>query len=180
MTLFSEGSGIKNMRDPDLFDSKSKHKKVNIVRRGEAIDLEELEKQGEKFKCVEGCHMCCEPLNITKDYWEKHKDKALYVYEVYEVDGMILPIRQYDDHCVFMEKDGCLVYDDRPIVCRIYGLDSGFECPLLNPDGTPRKRNDRRRRVREYEKALGATMYQRVLHRKRDCKLIWKEGMEWK
>lgn len=168
---------IKNLRDPDLFGSKDKFQKINIVRRGESIDLNELEKQGDAFKCINGCHLCCEPINLTKEFWNKHKDKAQLLYELWEVDGLILPLRKDDDHCVFLTTmNGCAVYDDRPIVCRIYGLDSGFECPYLKPDGTVRRRHERRRRESEHLKALKDTMYMRVRKDSRDCTLLWRKG----
>jgi Fe-S-cluster containining protein len=168
---------IKNMRDPDLFDSKLKHKQINIVRRGEPIDLEELERQGESFKCLQGCNLCCEPLNFHPNFWEKYKHLALGVDEIYEVDGLILPIREGSNKCVFLDGDkGCVVYEDRPIICRIFGLDSGIECPYYDCHGDLRKRDDRRFRVKEFRKGIRETMYKRVMNNKMDANLIWKRS----
>jgi hypothetical protein len=71
------------------------------------------------FRCIVGCHDCCGPVTAS----------ALEVGR--------LPARTEAEHtaalarldCVHLGKHGCEVYDERPLVCRLFGTTPRLPCP---------------------------------------------------
>jgi len=55
--------------------------------------------------------------------------------------------------CVFLKNHRCVIYDNRPDVCRKFGVISQLKCPYLRPDGTKRCRQETRRIQREITKS---------------------------
>jgi Fe-S-cluster containining protein len=68
---------------------------------------QKLYKRLPKFECVEGCHMCCGQIPFHP--WEANK--------VGIKEGL-----QLDDDCQFICKNGCSIYEDRPFMCRLFGV----------------------------------------------------------
>ena len=109
------------------------------------MNLEEIrEAIPSGFPCKDRCFKCCGPVPIPEEEWKrimatpegrraiKRFEGTLNITEVYE--GVFLPLHPWGV-CPFLGKDGCLVYDERPLICRAYGqLDDlecgeGVECP---------------------------------------------------
>ncbi|HUS80916.1 MAG TPA: YkgJ family cysteine cluster protein [Armatimonadota bacterium] len=80
----------------------------------------ELREQIPQVECIEGCHDCCGPAPCT--HWERERMGA-------PPD----PAQGRDDaqpgSCRWLGPSGCTVYEERPMVCRLYGVVEGLACP---------------------------------------------------
>lgn len=95
------------------------------------------------FVCPPGCGQCCGIVIFDLATWEKHKCQAIDVDKVKVFDDQVVPTRKVGG-CVFLDRQKrCLIYEDRPEVCRKYG-ESCLPCPILRPDGTRRSREEKR------------------------------------
>ena len=65
------------------------------------------------MKCRPGCSDCCGPVPFSKEEWGRIADKR-------KATGIT---------CPYSSKDGCAIYSQRPIVCRIFGTVPGLPCP---------------------------------------------------
>lgn len=71
------------------------------------------------FECIPGCHDCCGPVTTSS----------------YEISA--LPIKSEAEHdaaltnlsCPYLGSGGCEVYDDRPLICRLFGTTPRLPCP---------------------------------------------------
>ena len=71
------------------------------------------------FACVPGCHDCCGPVKASSEEMAR------------------LPVKSDAEHdaalanfsCPHLGDDGCQVYDDRPIICRLFGTTPRLACP---------------------------------------------------
>ena len=91
------------------------------------------------WKCKEKCGECCGMVHIPKSTWEKHKHKARLVKKFIEIDDSneVVAIGE-DTSCVFLKDFKCAIYEDRPDICRQYGLSDELPCPYIKPNGNPR------------------------------------------
>lgn len=68
------------------------------------------------FACIPGCHDCCGP--VAASSWEvKQMGPA--------------PPKKGDSglSCSFLGSNGCTVYAERPLICRLYGTVPSLRCP---------------------------------------------------
>lgn len=71
------------------------------------------------FECVPGCHDCCGPVKASSEEMAR------------------LPVKSDAEHdvalaalsCPHLGENGCQVYDDRPIICRLFGTTPRLACP---------------------------------------------------
>ncbi|MDF1763587.1 MAG: YkgJ family cysteine cluster protein [Oleibacter sp.] len=71
------------------------------------------------FECVEGCHDCCGPVTTSSEEMSR------------------LPVKSDAEHeaalehlnCVHLGPKGCTVYDERPLICRLFGTTPRMPCP---------------------------------------------------
>jgi len=71
------------------------------------------------FACKPGCHDCCGPVTASSE----------------EVGR--LPIKTEAEHdaalselnCVYLGANGCQVYGERPLICRLFGTSPTLPCP---------------------------------------------------
>jgi len=71
------------------------------------------------FECVEGCHDCCGPVTTSSEEMSR------------------LPVKTDAEHeaawehlnCVHLGPNGCTVYDERPLICRLFGTTPRMPCP---------------------------------------------------
>ena len=93
------------------------------------------------FECKENCGECCGIVPIKKEIWEKNLAKAQKrIKEVVEIRGDVYVITD-DVKCVFLSKrKKCVIYEDRPQICRNYGvgINDALSCPYMKPNGRPR------------------------------------------
>jgi len=75
--------------------------------------IKTLRKKIPGFKCKPGCYDCCGPIPFTRWEWKQVKDKR----------------KATSLTCPYASDKGCAIYEDRPIMCRLYGTVKGLECP---------------------------------------------------
>jgi Fe-S-cluster containining protein len=91
-------------------------------------------------KCKDrGC--CCGIMIFTKDFIDKHKDK-IQVKDFKEIaEGELIHLFIDDGGCPFLNRATkvCEIYEDRPEICRRYGIDLSdnfkIACPYFKPNG---------------------------------------------
>lgn len=65
-----------------------------------------IRKQIPSFQCKPGCHDCCNDLIIFSPWeWGQIKDKRIAT----------------DVQCPYLGAGGCEIYEQRPIICRLFG-----------------------------------------------------------
>lgn len=42
---------------------------------------------------------------------------------------MLMPVSSTDDRCPYLLMDRCSIYEQRPTICRLYGVARGLQCP---------------------------------------------------
>src|SRR5579864_8148977 len=63
------------------------------------------------FECVPGCHDCCGPVRASSEEMAR-----LPVKSDAEHDAALAALS-----CPHLGENGCQVYDERPIICRLFG-----------------------------------------------------------
>ena len=71
------------------------------------------------FECTPGCHDCCGPVTTSSE------------------EMAMLPIKSDQEHeaalaelnCPHLGDKGCQVYNDRPLICRLFGTTPRLACP---------------------------------------------------
>jgi Fe-S-cluster containining protein len=85
---------------------------------------------------------CCGPVPFTKELLEKHRDKIkVEIEKEFEQDKGIWIIPKDGLACVFLDRQTrkCLIYEDRPEVCRIFGEEI-LPCPYFKRSGNSRSK----------------------------------------
>ena len=94
-----------------------------------------------KFKCKKGCYECCGPVPFPIETLELHEAKVQI--EIKELlknsEGLFIPLTT-DGMCPFLHRKqfNCLIYNDRPIICKNFGLSENNPCAYIKPNGNPR------------------------------------------
>lgn len=78
-----------------------------------AKTIKYLRKQIPNFECKPGCTDCCGPVPFSRWEWAQVKDQRIS-------DGI---------ECPYATKEGCEIYEQRPILCRLMGAVPRLECP---------------------------------------------------
>jgi Fe-S-cluster containining protein len=81
--------------------------------------IEFFRKRIPSFACESGCHDCCGPVTTSS----------------YEMAN--LPVKSDKAHaialndlsCPHLDKNGCTVYLERPLICRLFGTTPKLACP---------------------------------------------------
>lgn len=83
------------------------------------------------FECVPGCHDCCGPVTTSSEEMSR------------------LPVKSAAEHetalaelsCPHLGGQGCQVYAERPLICRLFGTTPRLACPrgrrptvMIDPD----------------------------------------------
>jgi len=71
------------------------------------------------FECKPGCHDCCGPVTTSTEEMAR------------------LPVKSEEAHatalanfsCPHLGDDGCQVYAERPLICRLFGTTPRLACP---------------------------------------------------
>lgn len=72
-----------------------------------------LRKQIPSFLCLKGCTECCGLIFFSSWEWDQVKDKK-----------MVTNIT-----CPYASNKGCDIYEQRPIICRLFGTVPKLKCP---------------------------------------------------
>ncbi len=77
------------------------------------------------------CHFCCGPIVwfepekiVIEDYMRKNKIKKV----VWTLDEF----KKNDMKCPYLFNDRCVIYDVRPIICRLFGVIQELKCELCD------------------------------------------------
>ncbi|WP_283149377.1 YkgJ family cysteine cluster protein [Silvimonas soli] len=71
------------------------------------------------FECVPGCHDCCGPVLATSEEMSRLPRKSRE-----QQDAALAEL-----NCVHLGDQGCQVYSERPLVCRLFGTTPRLACP---------------------------------------------------
>ncbi|MGI6202202.1 MAG: YkgJ family cysteine cluster protein [Eubacteriales bacterium] len=80
-------------------------------------EIRELYKRIPASKCKDGCDRCCH--NIIQ--FTPSEEAMMGGY-------------RWDGQCPHLKEGKCAVYDNRPLVCRIYGTSELFQCKDCTPE----------------------------------------------
>lgn len=72
-----------------------------------------------QFACIPGCHDCCGPVLASTDEMADLPSRT---------DAERAAAMEHWD-CVHLGHDGCTVYADRPLICRLFGTTPRLPCP---------------------------------------------------
>lgn len=82
--------------------------------------LDELRRGIPTFTCKPGCHACCGPVPCTAEELQRMGPP---------------PAEGIPGLCVYATEQGCACYDERPLMCRLFGV---VDCEQLRcPHGRP-------------------------------------------
>lgn len=71
------------------------------------------------FECVPGCHDCCGPVTTSSEEMSRLPVKSDAEHEA----------ALEDLRCVHLGPNGCEVYGERPLICRLFGTTPQMPCP---------------------------------------------------
>lgn len=71
------------------------------------------------FECVKGCHDCCGPVTTSSEEMSRLPVKSDAEHEA--------ALNEYN--CVHLGPNGCEVYEERPLICRLFGTTPRMACP---------------------------------------------------
>lgn len=109
--------------------------------------MESFSAEAGTFECIKGCVDCCHFPPFSVKWWNENKHRAVreVVLTSPELDGMLI-VAAKDALCPFVGEDmRCVVYADRPAICKTYGLVPTLPCIYLNPDGSPRNEKQKQK-----------------------------------
>jgi Fe-S-cluster containining protein len=104
------------------------------------------------FKCRDNCGECCGIVGFSREFLERNKDKFQRPIEEFVgwKNGELIPVTK-DIRCPFLKPDKtCAVYEERPDVCREFGISPRLVCAYFRADGkarTPAKTRQLKRRL---------------------------------
>lgn len=86
-----------------------------------------------EFDCVDGCHECCGvvPFNAAEKSKAEAKMTLLSWQKFDDSSWVATAALQHPFSCPFLGNKGCTIYDDRPMICRLFGSvdDPRMKCP---------------------------------------------------
>jgi len=81
--------------------------------------VDRLRKSIPSFDCVPGCHDCCGPVTASSTEMARLPVKSRAVH-----DAALAALS-----CPHLGENGCQVYDERPLICRLFGTTPSLPCP---------------------------------------------------
>jgi len=81
--------------------------------------LEAIYKRIPSFVCAPGCNACCGPVPCNEEEQAKLK-----------IITDITPTKLDNITCAYSTDKGCSVYEDRPYMCRLFGVTDSLRCPM--------------------------------------------------
>jgi Fe-S-cluster containining protein len=71
------------------------------------------------FSCTPGCHDCCGPVTASSEEVSRLPEKTDQEHQ----DALA------EYNCPYLGENGCEVYDERPLICRLFGTTPRMPCP---------------------------------------------------
>lgn len=89
--------------------------------------LRDLRDRIPSFACVAGCHDCCGPVTASSEEMARLPRKSAAVR-----DAALAELS-----CPHLGPHGCEAYDERPLICRLFGTTPRLACPRgMRPEQT--------------------------------------------
>lgn len=85
----------------------------------QAEQLRYLRTQIPNFACIDGCHDCCGPVTTSSVEMARLPSKSQAEREA--------ALAAYN--CPHLGPQGCTVYAERPLICRLFGTTPRLPCP---------------------------------------------------
>ena len=115
-----------------------------------------------EWKCIDRCKAeCCGIVPIPKDLAKKHEEKAqVKAMEIMPFGNNDIVSLTEDAFCIFLDRDTkkCVIYEERPDVCRRYGLAEDLPCAYVDLRGKKRTPAKQRRMLRHINREVGKTI----------------------
>lgn len=89
--------------------------------------IDQLRLQIPRFDCVPGCHDCCGPVTASSEEMARLPVKSAAAHDA-ALDEL---------NCVHLGAQGCEVYEQRPLICRLFGTSQSLPCPHGRGPETP-------------------------------------------
>lgn len=92
------------------------------------------------FVCLPGCGKCCGCVPLPRKLINKNRALLQRRYRRYDLEkGYIYPVTA-DKYCIFLHKETfeCMIYDDRPEICRLFGIIPELQCNFIDMEGHKR------------------------------------------
>lgn len=71
------------------------------------------------FACTPGCHDCCGPVTASSEEVSRLPEKTDQEHEQALAEL----------NCPYLGEHGCEVYEERPLICRLFGTTPRMPCP---------------------------------------------------
>ena len=71
------------------------------------------------FECTPGCHDCCGPVTASSEEVARFPVKSNAEHEAALAEL----------NCPYLGANGCQVYAERPLICRLFGTTPRLPCP---------------------------------------------------
>ena len=114
-------NGAKSMLDG--FDAVIKSIMDEASNQHPALDHRQVirffQKSIPSFVCELGCHDCCGPVTASSEEVSRLPQKT----EAAHVEALT------NYNCVYLCVNGCQVYEERPLICRLFGTTPRLLCP---------------------------------------------------
>ena len=81
--------------------------------------IEKLREGIPSFECVPGCHDCCGPVTTSSEEMSRLPVKTDAEHEA----------ALGEPNCVQPGPNGCRMYAERPLICRLFGTTASMPCP---------------------------------------------------
>jgi uncharacterized protein len=88
-----------------------------MTRNGRTLRL--LRRHIPELKCEPGCHDCCGPVTASSEEMARLPVKSDLEHDT--------ALAQWS--CPHLSERGCLVYAERPLICRLFGTTPRLACP---------------------------------------------------
>ncbi len=82
----------------------------------EAI-LKQLQQCIPEIECIPGCTQCCGHTAWSRFEWDLIPQESRDQFDFFSLK------------CSFSKDGGCSVHDHRPLICRMFGVSEGMNCP---------------------------------------------------
>jgi len=112
------------------------------------------------WKCKEDCGECCGTITLNPEIVFKNIGKIQRKITKTIPIGRDEDIYETEDGlCLFLTPDKeCAIYQDRPEVCRLYGINPKLPCPYIKPNGNPRSPAKIKRTQRQIDHNINDTL----------------------
>lgn len=96
------------------------------------------------WSCIDGCNAeCCGIVPIPIQTYNRLKNKIKkQIMETMRLRGHIISMTK-DCSCVFLDDNHkCIIYNHRPMICKLYGTTEELPCPYIDINGNRRTEED--------------------------------------